>query len=684
MVSFKRAPVGMISRLSLAYKVLYELGFRSVSLNGLYRLGLFTGHYRRTLNAELKGMDPGANNWQMAGPFPTPTAEEITKIIGEAGKAGTLAEADEIVAGKAPLFGAGPVDLKLALDGPLADWTTYETGKIDLKVLTPDIKFVWEPARFGWVFTLGRAYVLSGEAKYAEAFWHDFEVFSQANPAYLGPQWMSAQEAALRLMVFAWAGQLFAGSAASTPERQAQLAGSIAEHALRIPPTLVYARSQRNNHLLVEAAGLLTAGLVLPGHPRASKWRESGWKWFNRGLQDQIDGYGEYSQHSTNYHRLMLQVVLWVNSIIRSNDFSRSYRWPRPTQEALIRSVHWLLALLDPDSGQVPNLGANDGACIFPLSVCPFNDFRPVLVAAARAFLDYDLPHGPWDEMCLWFRIPMEDKHYVQLPRYLGDHLYGKESWAALRTAQFNSRPSHADQLHLDLWWRGLNVAQDSGTFLYNAEPPWDNSLTNARVHNTVTVNGRDQMTRAGRFLYVDWIDAYRIQSPVSDPDVLQQMLGRYRNTHQGYRHSRRVSVFTNGRWHIQDELMPLRWMSLRPSRPAQLYRLHWLLPDWKWQADMREAGFDLRLASPHGCVTLKICAGEPSSLAEAAISLVRAGEVVYKFAPQNDAPPESLPPEPTRGWVSPTYGVKLPVLSLAVEICSADDVQFISEFIFP
>jgi len=166
----------------------------------------------------------------------------------------------------------------------------------------------------------------------------------------------------------------------------------------------------------------------------------------------------------------MLQVVLWTNALIHSNDFAErpygardSYRWPRQTNAAILRSIHWLLALLDSNSGHVPNLGANDGAYIFPLTICSFNDYRPVLYAAARAFLDYNLPRGPWDEMSLWFGVPLENRKYVQLPRYLGDQLYGKDSWAALRTAQFATRPSHADQLHIDLWWRGLNVAQDAG-----------------------------------------------------------------------------------------------------------------------------------------------------------------------------------------------------------------------------
>jgi hypothetical protein len=216
---------------------------------------------------------------------------------------------------------------------------------------------------------------------------------------------------------------------------------------------------------------------------------------------------------------MMLQVALWVRALTttpkeRGQAGTKLHKgFPRKTLDRLTAATHWLYALLDPVSGRVQNLGANDGAYIFPLTICPFADYRPLMQAAAQAFLDYQLPRGVWDEMSLWFGIPLESRKYLRTERYLGDHLYAKNSWAYLRTAQFTSRPSHADQLHLDLWWRGLNVAQDAGTYLYNAPAPWDNSLTSARVHNTVTVNGRDQFTRAGRFLYLDWFDAYRKNS---------------------------------------------------------------------------------------------------------------------------------------------------------------------------
>ena len=131
---------------------------------------------------------------------------------------------------KSPMAKSGcsvpqPVDLVLSLPGKLENWTAYETGKTPIPwgmFPVHDIKFVWEPARFGWAFTLGRAYHLSGDEKYARAFWQFFETFTDGNPPCLGPHWMSGQEVALRLMAFVWAGQVFAAASASTPEAQSQ------------------------------------------------------------------------------------------------------------------------------------------------------------------------------------------------------------------------------------------------------------------------------------------------------------------------------------------------------------------------------------------------------------------------------------------------------------------------------
>lgn len=592
--------------------------------------------------------------------FNLPHRDQLLQTLGQDGNAALLAEADEIVAGKFRMFGGEPVPLQLAFSEPLQHWTDYETGQApipDPQLPIPDIKFVWEPARFGWAFVLGRAYHAGGGEKYAEAFWKYFELFADGNPAYLGPHWMNGQEVAIRLMALVWAAQVFADSPHSTPERIRRLGESIATHARRIPPTLVYARAQNNNHLVTESAALFTAGHALPDHPDANNWRAMGWYWLNRAFQDQISTYGEYIQHSANYHRLMLQCALWVNAVLRG----LRTKWPSSSSEQLARASHWLFSLLDPSTGRTPNLGANDGAYIFPLAAAPFDDYRPVVQAAAQAFLRSGLPAGAWDEMSLWLGLAPHER-VVESDAYLTDNLRGPNSWAHLRASRFPTRLSHMDQLHLDLWWRGLNVAQDAGTYLYNAPAPWDNPLVSACVHNTVTVDGRDQMTRAGRFLVLDWFPAYSKSLLEVDEDISGRVIARHRG-YRGVRHERTVTIYADERWQVQDNL--LTW----PGR-VRSFRLHWLLPDWPWQLEEREKGLELRIQSPHGPVRLLISCEHKSP----AISLARAGELVHGEGR----------PLPFEGWASPTYGQKVPALSLNVELKAPHGVQFLSEFVFP
>ena len=640
---------------NISIKALAQMGPEPLALNSLYKLGLWTGHYKRTENRELKNTLPLSIIHPL---FPLPSREQLIQTLGADGKAALITEADEIVGGKFRMFGGEPVPLQLTFNKPLHHWTDYETGKAPIPFSLfsiHDIKFVWEPARFGWAFTLGRAYHITQDEKYAEAFWKYFETFIDGNPPTLGPHWMNGQEVAIRLMSLLWAAQVFQTASASSAERREQLVQSIAHHAARIPPTLIYARSQNNNHLVTESTALYTAGIALD-QPR---WREQGWLWLNQALRTQISSYGEYIQHSANYHRLMLQTVLWADMILRK----QHQRWPSLTLESLIRAAHWMFSMIDPASGQTPNLGANDGALIFPLSSMPFNDFRPTVQAAARAFLRTGLPAGAWDEMSLWLGLPASE-HTTDSDAYMTDHLRGKDSWAYLRASRFKSRLSHMDQLHFDLWWHGINVAQDAGTYLYNSEPPWDNPLVSTRVHNTITIDGRDQMTRAGRFLTLDWFPAYSKSLLEADEKILGRVLAYHKGYRKlGIRHERMATVFTDERWEIKDNLIF--------TKPGEhVFRLHWLLMDGEQEMINSESEIGIRVKSKYGWIALNI--KSPNS--ECRASLARAGELI---GGQREV-------KPYEGWFSPTYGTKVPALSLAVEVKSLKSFSFISEFIFP
>ena len=625
-----------------AFKAIRYLSLPKLWFYALYRVGLLTGHYKRLTPSKM-GIFSGEPALPPFDKFPQISTSQIGQL---------LKEADQIRDGLVTLFGSLQVPLHLKAGTSNLHWTELEN-----KPPEKDIKFIWEPARFGWAVTLARAYAHSGKDIYVEDFWEKTLTFLKAHPPNLGRQWQSAQEVAIRLMVLVFCDRVFASSPSSTPERRRRLWGAIAEHAARIPPTMIYARAQNNNHLLSEAAGLYTAGLYLYSHPQAEKWRKSGWRWINWAIQNQVSEFGTYVQHSTNYHRLMLQLGLYVDHLRRLVEEP----WPAETISRLTAGSSWLWALTDPHTGLTPNLGANDDAYIFPLTQLPIEDYRPVVDAAAKAFLRMDLYQQPGiSEMANWFEIdpaPPTEEEQPQAPDML--RLRNKEGRGFIHTAQYTDRPSHADQLHVDLWWQDVNVALDPGTFQYSAPPLWDNALSSARVHNTITLDGKDQMTRAGRFLWLDWAQVEIITHEIDDHGRIKRITAEHNGFRKlGARHQRTITTDDKG-WTIDDALTSYD----NAQKKVHTAHLTWLLPDWDWQLI---AGNQLELTAPDFTFRLEIDGTHK-------INLFRGGERLLG----------EIQPDPTWGWVSSTYGVKHPALMLKAESSGFLPIRFASIFQF-
>ncbi|MBL8092356.1 MAG: hypothetical protein JNJ43_18630, partial [Anaerolineales bacterium] len=81
-----------------------------------------------------------------------------------------------------------------------------------------DIKFIWEPNRFAFVYTLVRAYSSTQDEKYPQAFWTLIEDWAKQNPPNTGANWKDGQEIALRLMAWTFGYYAFLNSPSSTPE----------------------------------------------------------------------------------------------------------------------------------------------------------------------------------------------------------------------------------------------------------------------------------------------------------------------------------------------------------------------------------------------------------------------------------------------------------------------------------
>ena len=514
-----------------------------------------------------------------------------------------------------------------------------------------DIKVIWEASRFGFVYALVRTYWRTGEPWCAELFWQLVEDWRAQNPPQQGPHWKCGQETSLRVMAWCFGLYGFLDSQVTTAARVAMLAQMIAVSGQRIAANLDYALSQRNNHGISEGMGLWTIGTLFPELHPAAQWRQLGYQVLETQGRELIYDDGSFAQHSVNYQRLMLHDYVWS---IRLGDLCG-----QPFSPALRTRVGKAGALLyqiqDEVSGRVPYYGQNDGALILPLTNCDYHDFRPIIQAihylttGTRCYAA-----GPWDEELLWLFGPESLAAPVSSPvredlRADGGGYYTLRTahgFVFTRCTTFRHRPSQADMLHLDLWWRGHNIALDAGTYSYNAPEPWDNVFAQTAYHNTVTVDDLDQMQRVSPFLWLPWSRG-RVRTAQRSPEG---QLAYWEGEHDGYQRCRPQVCHRRGILRLGDE----HWLVLDAlhSRGKYRYRLHWLLPDVPHEWDAEQGRLTLNLS---GCpYQVQLAASSDCG----SHSLVRA-----------DA-------HSPRGWRAPYYSYREPALSVDM-IRTTDAVCF-------
>lgn len=404
-----------------------------------------------------------------------------------------------------------------------------------------DPKPFWEMSRFYWV----PQFAIAGRAGDAQALAR-LEAWLQnwivANPPYRGIQWACGQEAAIRLMNLALAAILLDEVAHPQPA----LRWLVEQHARRILPTFGYALGQDNNHGSAEACALFIAGVwgrhwAMPG---ADGMARLGRRWLNDRATRLIQADGSPSQYSTTYHRANLETFslaeLWA---CRAGVASLN----PAAHERIAEGARWLHRIIEPVSGDAPNLGANDGSHLFQLTSTPYRDFRPTIVLAARLF-DAATAGDASDARVSTFDLPAAQKSWPPPASATGDEggfhvLRQGRAFGVLRYPRFRFRPSQADALHFDLFVDGQNLLRDAGTFSYASEDAsW---FAGTGAHNTVEFDGRDQMPRLGRFLFGYWLDAGQVEAVRDFSDRTEARAG-YRDA-SGARHDRAIVLRADG-----------------------------------------------------------------------------------------------------------------------------------------
>ena len=149
------------------------------------------------------------------------------------------------------------------------------------------------------------------------------------------------------------------------------------------------------------------------------------------------------------------------------------------------------------------------------------------------------LPSGPWDEPLHWLGvvgdgIPDQVEQPSPTPpiTLFVDGGYAvlrtvTSSWAVFRLPNYRFRPAHADPLHFDLWYQGVNLLRDGGSYAYNASPADLAVFPGIASHNTVQFDSAEPMPRIGRFgaTGCSWRGRPRSSQTPSSPPIAAPMV---------------------------------------------------------------------------------------------------------------------------------------------------------------
>ncbi len=385
-----------------------------------------------------------------------------------------------------------------------------------------------------------------------------FDDWVAHNPFLYGISWTSPMEVAIRMMQWIYAARFLALAITSaeapawqTATRLLTGAANMAEYVSRH----LSGYSSANNHLVVEAAALVTAGAALNRPELITRATAI----LDRELAVQVTADGVDRESSLHYHTFVLEAYLlavnelrnagqpvpahWQQRLGAMASFIEASRVPAPASPAKDSPTQEASAAESPASSQDSStqpastkdspasaegaaplyaiFGDDDGARILDLN---FGDddyyalqvrrYHTLFTApkAQQASSCYRPctadPEAPSPDAAAIYRAPTADATLAPANFIEGGYSFLREGrmFAAIDHAPLGfgtiAAHAHADALSFQLFVDGRPVFIDPGTYLYHADLPRRNRLRSSLMHNTVTINGCEQSQMLGPFLW--------------------------------------------------------------------------------------------------------------------------------------------------------------------------------------
>jgi hypothetical protein len=369
-----------------------------------------------------------------------------------------------------------------------------------------DIKLPWEIGRCQHWPTLGQAFRLTGDERYAAEIVRQHADFMETNPVGAGVQYVCTMDVAIRAFNWALAFELIRTASSFDAGAIARAYRSLFDVGVFIEGNLENKYEVTSNHFLSNVVGLYGLGVVFADLPAGRRWLQQGRAWLEQELKVQVLEDGADYESSIPYHRLVTELFLSGAKLaeLEGSPLSNEYL------ARLHQMIEFHVAVLRPD-GLMPQVGdADDGRLhIFTdYGTWPPQDGRH-LAGPAALFLQQPswLAIGGHDALweSAWWGCDVKAAQAAPAPaararlfEHAGiavaktDRAYLLVTNGRVGTNGFGNH-KHNDLLGVEFHADGEPLLVDPGSYVYTSNPDARNLFRGTPYHNTIEIDGVEQ-----------------------------------------------------------------------------------------------------------------------------------------------------------------------------------------------
>lgn len=394
-------------------------------------------------------------------------------------------------------------------------WEKNKLYKKYLQVSTDnnaDVKFPRELSRCHHFLYLGQAYLLTQDEKYTKEFINQIKSWIKENPYKKSINWCCSMDIGIRASNWIYSIQMFKDSKLFNDEVLIEILTSLYLHGRYIYENPEKNRVYNHNHYLSDLASQILLSLLFgdKNNTESKLWFDNGLYEFFREIRLQILPSGFSYERTTNYHRLVTELISYTIIILKNNNVEV----PQDI-DFRVKKMFEVIVNYTFSNGNAPIIGDQDNGRYLPFFPLNVNYQEYLICIGATLYHDQHLKYfSKTNNTDLLFLFGKEGIiKYNKLeatPKELLSKAYSDAGFYILRSKRVylfinNSGLSHYNEniglgthTHSDLLsfvysYNGVNFLVDPGTYVYSSSPKERMKFRSTKMHNTITIDDFDQ-----------------------------------------------------------------------------------------------------------------------------------------------------------------------------------------------